>query len=244
MILNNKMIFVAIVSMLSLFIITLHSCNPLGSNTDSTYSLTGRMLKDCSGEPYANYSLTFYIPGDGMFTKKAVLGTVSTDDKGYFKLSNIPSNKNSNINLQHIIDANYVTTWGSFNIPDSANIYDDGAVYDLGDYYGAFEEKTVIKFTIDNSSLLTSDSLFVGYNKNKYKVIFPIPSQYIYMHSITRSNARKNQLSKDDYLSWGIKRSFYDSLYIPNTGINVSDFTIKTKIEICTYPDTTYYSIP
>ena len=96
------MIFVAIVSMLSLFIITLHSCNPLGSNTDSTYSLTGRMLKDCSGEPYANYSLTFYIPGDGMFTKKAVLGTVSTDDKGYFKLSNIPSNKNSNINLQHI----------------------------------------------------------------------------------------------------------------------------------------------
>ncbi len=245
MILNNKMIFVAIVSMLSLFIITLHSCNPLGSNTDSTYSLTGRMLKDCSGEPYANYSLTFYIPGDGMFTKKAVLGTVSTDDKGYFKLSNIPSNKNSNINLQHIIDANYVTTWGSFNIPDSANIYDDGAVYDLGDYYGEYTKNSIVKISIDTNSFSVLDTLYIGFGSNNYITIYPIPDAYTYIYTSDGSNNRSASIKKELFRIWGIKKSVYQNIFSQNSSSElVKLHTIKSTITTCTYPDTTYYSIP
>jgi len=228
---------------ISICLATLYSCNPI-TQTDSTYSLTGRMLKDCSGDPYKNYSLTFYIPGAGLGQKTTELGTVSTDDKGYFKLSNIPSNQSANIYLKHTIDANYVTTWGSFTIPGSANIYDDNAVYDLGDYYGEFSLNAVTSILIDNSSYNNQDTLYIGYHSNHFQVISPIPDKFIYKFKKSGKGSRQDSYPSEEYITWGIGKTFFDSLYIPGAVANKDDYKFFTKLSFCTYPDTTYYSIP
>ncbi len=240
---TNRMVTTALVMVFAIFILSLNSCNLF--TTDSTYSLTGRMLKDCSGEPYKNYSLTFYIPGNGLGQKKTVLGTVSTDEKGSFILPNIPSNRSGNIHLKHTIDANYVTTWGNFTIPDSVNIYEDGAVYDLGDYYGVYTKKSLIKISIDPGSFDIWDTLYIGFGINHYSTIYPIPNEYLYDYSSNGSNIRVSSVKKELSRIWGVKKAIYQNSFVQNTSNEyIKLHTIKSIVTTCTYPDTTYYHIP
>ena len=235
----NKYFKLLPITIICTAIIFTQSCNPLTS--DWTYTLKGRILKDCSMKPYANYSVNFYIPGSAIGQSLDDLGTVITDENGYFELKNIPNAHSKHINMKHDIDGTSVDNWGRFDVPQSLINQADGGVYDLGVFYGSHSVKTLVKLTIDQNAFQSTDSIFVGFSTNNYKVIYPIVKDFIYTGGYNHYNGLLS--TKDETtLQWGVGKKKYDSIY--NELIDSKPFEFKVKLSTCTYPDTTYYSIP
>ncbi len=82
-------------------IIIYNSCNKI-FGVNGTYTIRGRFLKDCNGEPIANYAIRLEQNG-GLFSKSRDLAKDTTDANGYYEFTNIPINNKADFEVLHDI---------------------------------------------------------------------------------------------------------------------------------------------
>ncbi len=220
------------------YLITFSSCKK--TNTENSYEIKGRILKNCNQDPLANYSLEIY--GLTTFNGSKTLATTTTDPNGYFTFSNIAREDCADVYMKHIIDDNYVTTWAHFPVVPGLN--EDLKVFELGDFYKNATVNTLAVLNINSSHYRSMDTLYIGFDLSSYQAEFPIPQKHVYLHSSNSSYFRAESIKPEIHINWGVGKSFWDSLHTPFSGIEFKDYTIIAKQSVCTYPDTTYYHIP
>src|SRR5690606_23609184 len=108
----------------------------LGS--DGTYSIKGKMLRDCSGAPFAIYNLRLHHQG-GPITYDSRDWTTTTDLDGNFVFSNIPIKYNGAFRM---LDDEGKTWWLEGGI-----LIINKDIIDIGTFYGEQKIFTVAKFT-------------------------------------------------------------------------------------------------
>ena len=222
-------------------IIINNSCNKI-FGVNGTYTIRGRFLKDCNGEPIANYGIRLEQNG-GLFSKSRDLAKDTTDANGYYEFTNIPINNKENLEVLHDIKWDQVTNWGGTR-GSLGNIKDGDVI--TWNFYGSYQINVLLKLDIDASSFNPNDTLYIGRDKDNFKILYPIPTKSILTFNRNILVPSLSQLPTGGlfYINWGVGKNFYDSLNKPNTLIDVDNYTLKAKPTICVMPDTSYFTIP
>lgn len=109
-----------------LFLLTaLSACRKLGRE----YTISGRVLQDCGGQPYANKTLSFWQQvGTNLFsTSGGELGTTTTDANGNFTF-NYNAKNSGDIRIQTPAGFGYSTLMSA--VPSKKNLNDISIVQD------------------------------------------------------------------------------------------------------------------
>ena len=211
--------------------------------SDATYTITGKMLTDCSGEPLANYGIRLRYKSGGPLDPKesTVLGIDTTDAQGNFTFSNIPVKYKSSLAIFHDISNEDLTIWWS----GSVDVRQDGDVVDLGNFYGSHSDVALTKFNIDITKFNSFDTLYIGQGWNNYNYLYPISDNIIFEFGRNYNVPGRANETDSFKIFWGIGRIFYDSLSKNHYQTPDSKYhTFKCRAYTCNVEDTIVFSIP
>src|SRR5690606_5338084 len=185
-----------------LFILTMESCVKKILGWDGNYTIQGKLLKNCGGEPITNYPLKLVYYG-GFNNSDYTEWVSTTDTNGNFSFT-IPVNRNKNLEIYHDI---YTIPWGGGIMPSVPP--QNGDTVNWGAFYEKLELTTNLKIEIKlNNSL--SDTLYIGMG-GSYQILHPITNVAFFSFNQTYSRTQHIDSLTNTYY-WGIGKSFYDSL--------------------------------
>lgn len=182
-----------IISAISL--IFLNSCK---KESSKTFSISGRMLEDCSQQPYANKEISFFqrIGADWVGqTSGGELGTTMTDANGNFTFKYKPQNSND-IRIQEAAGFGFNPIIE--NIPSGENVKNLN-------FFRNPRYKLQVILNVTNPRQ-TGDTLFITDYSGIYYLKYPCPLSSGVLYTNTNATKSPSQLNNNQLsLTWYFK---------------------------------------
>lgn len=239
----SKSLFTAIACALLLSAgLAFTACKKEGLNGGGgTYTLKGRILRDCSGTPIAGAKLRVSFSSGSVLNPEydASAGSGTTAADGTFQIE--CENHGSGLISLHSDAGNTGVNW--VNDYEIANTED--ATLDFGTLYETFQLTLLVKFTATSLSL--NDTLYFGeYKTRSWDTVVGLNGSIVFA-STSESFGDRPPYQGVRRLAWGIGLSDYhraiDSLESSsNSGVNYH--VVASKLNICDERDTTNVLVP